>query len=108
MMRTVLSAASAPVVVATAAAGTPWRTAHAADSVTKPSAVSETWGVTSASSGDSEPFRTPKQTHTPEDSIWRGISARLGSYSAAAGETTVSAVRSRGRSAQTVRARRHR
>jgi hypothetical protein len=25
-----------------------------------------------------EPFRTPKQTHTPNDSIWRGISARLG------------------------------
>jgi hypothetical protein len=25
-----------------------------------------------------EPFRTPNQTHTPDDSIWRGISARLG------------------------------
>jgi hypothetical protein len=24
-----------------------------------------------------EPFRTPKQTHTPDDSIWGGISARL-------------------------------
>jgi hypothetical protein len=25
-----------------------------------------------------EPFRTPNQTHTPDDSIWRGISARVG------------------------------
>jgi hypothetical protein len=25
-----------------------------------------------------EPFRTPAQTNTPDDSIWRGISARLG------------------------------
>jgi hypothetical protein len=25
-----------------------------------------------------EPFRTPSQTHSPDDSIWRGISARLG------------------------------
>jgi hypothetical protein len=25
-----------------------------------------------------EPFRTPNQTHKPDDSIWRGISARVG------------------------------
>src|ERR671922_19333 len=45
MMRTVLPAAMALVVVASAAAGIPWRTARAADSVAKSSALAETWDL---------------------------------------------------------------
>jgi hypothetical protein len=45
-----------------------WRSAHD---------VRLVWGL--------EPFRTPKQTHTPDDSIWRGISARLGARRSACG-----------------------